>query len=130
MKAGVALMVELGLELAQRAGSVAATLCFFAREELPFGDSSLTPLLAATSTCTAPTPRSRSSHRQRAARRLSGNLHATDLPAAAAGAAPARRQRDRARDRRPLPRRRRPRTSSTASSSARSSRSRIEGGSR
>jgi succinyl-diaminopimelate desuccinylase len=46
MKAGVALMVELGLELAQRPGSVAATLCFFAREELPFGDSSLTPLLA------------------------------------------------------------------------------------
>ncbi len=49
MKAGIAVMVELGLELAARAGAgqgPAVTLCFFAREELPFGDSALTPLLA------------------------------------------------------------------------------------
>ena len=46
MKAGLAVMVELGLELAARPASVAVTLCFFAREELPFGDSALTPLLA------------------------------------------------------------------------------------
>jgi succinyl-diaminopimelate desuccinylase len=46
MKAGLAVMVELGLELATRPGRPAVTLCFFAREELPFGDSALTPLLA------------------------------------------------------------------------------------
>jgi len=49
MKAGLAVMVELGLELAARAGEgqhPAVTLCFFTREELPFGDSALTPLLA------------------------------------------------------------------------------------
>jgi succinyl-diaminopimelate desuccinylase len=49
MKAGLAVMVELGLALAARGGEgqqPAVTLCFFAREELPFGDSALTPLLA------------------------------------------------------------------------------------
>jgi succinyl-diaminopimelate desuccinylase len=43
MKAGVAVMMELAL--AQLDASVDVGFVFFGREELPFGDSSLTPLL-------------------------------------------------------------------------------------
>ncbi len=46
MKAALAVMVELGLDLVRDPGAVAVTLCFFGREELPFHDSALTPLLA------------------------------------------------------------------------------------
>jgi succinyl-diaminopimelate desuccinylase len=45
MKGALAVMIELGLELAGRPGALDVTLCFFGREELPFGDSALTPLL-------------------------------------------------------------------------------------
>jgi succinyl-diaminopimelate desuccinylase len=45
MKAGVAVMMELALALPSLDASVDVGLVFFGREELPFGDSSLTPLL-------------------------------------------------------------------------------------
>jgi succinyl-diaminopimelate desuccinylase len=46
MKGALAVMVELALELAGTAGAVDAGFVLFPREELPFGDSALTPLLA------------------------------------------------------------------------------------
>jgi succinyl-diaminopimelate desuccinylase len=45
MKAGVAVMMELALALPGLSPSVDVGFVFFGREELPFGDSSLTPLL-------------------------------------------------------------------------------------
>jgi succinyl-diaminopimelate desuccinylase len=45
MKAGVGVMIELALSL-PAAATVDVGFVFFGREELPFGDSSLTPLLA------------------------------------------------------------------------------------
>jgi succinyl-diaminopimelate desuccinylase len=45
MKAGVGVMVELARAASERTTSVDVGFVFFGREELPFGDSALTPLL-------------------------------------------------------------------------------------